>query len=223
MSLSIYHLLFSSSELQQRSLLDRYLARALNLPLDEGQLSVIDDAKYILTLENVLKMLIIHEHYECGIPVIIKGDVGVGKTAIVEMLSQLQNYALLHLWNKERSIILESISDLFKSKTEDFSIVNQQCLQTLEGITKGQDVSIDNLVALCQLSNEAIPSGHFHILLRNLLFEMAGNPIIALLEVPSDLSKNEKVIEKEGNPSLDDIFEYARVNNTPEVSIEMMK
>lgn len=195
------------------------MARALSLPLDESQLSVIDDAKYVLTLENVLKMLIIHEHYECGIPVIIKGDIGVGKAAIVEMLSQLQNYALLHLWNKELSSILETISDLLKNKSEDSSIVYQQCLQTLEGITKGQEVSMDNLVALCQLSNEAIPSGHFHILLRNLLFETADNPIIALLEVPRDMSKDKKLLEKEGNPSLDDIFEFARVNNTPEVSL----
>ena len=195
------------------------MARALSLPLDESQLSVIDDAKYVLTLENVLKMLIIHEHYECGIPLIIKGDIGVGKAAIVEMLSQLQNYALLHLWNKELSSILETISDLLKNKNEDSSIVYQQCLQTLEGITKGHEVSIDNLVALCQLSNEAIPSGHFHILLRNLLFETADNPIIALLEVPSDMSKDKKLLEKEGNPSLDDIFEFARVNNTPEVSL----
>ena len=195
------------------------MARALSLPLDESQLSVIDDAKYVLTLENVLKMLIIHEHYECGIPVIIKGDIGVGKAAIVEMLSQLQNYALLHLWNKELSSILETISDLLKNKCEDSSIVYQQCLQTLEGITKRQEVLIDNLVALCQLSNEAIPSEHFHILLRNLLFEMADNPIIALLEVPSDMNKDKKLLEKEGNPSLDDIFEFARVNNTPEVSL----
>ena len=195
------------------------MARALSLPLDESQLSVIDDAKYVLTLENVLKMLIIHEHYECGIPLIIKGNIGVGKTAIVEMLSQLQNYALLHLWNKELSSILETISDLLKNKSEDSSIVYQQCLQTLEGITKGQEVSMDNLVALCQLSNEAIPSGHFHILLRNLLFETADNPIIALLEVPSDMRKDKKLLEKEGNPSLDDIFEFARLNNTPEVSL----
>lgn len=176
------------------------MARALSLPLDESQLSVIDDAKYVLTLENVLKMLIIHEHYECGIPLIIKGDIGVGKAAIVEMLSQLQNYALLHLWNKELSSILETISDLLKNKCEDSSIVYQQCLQTLEGITKRQEVSIDNLVALCQLSNEAIPSEHFHILLRNLLFETADNPIIALLEVPSDMRKDKKLLEKEGNP-----------------------
>lgn len=220
MSLSLHYLLFLSSELQQRSRLDQYLARGLDLPLDEGQLSVIDDANYVLTLETVLKMLIIHEHYECGIPVIIKGDIGVGKTAIVEMLSQLQNYALLYLWNKEQSVILDSISNLLRSKTEDSSIVYQQCLQTLEGITKGQEVSIDKFVALCQLSNEAIPSGHFHILLRNLLFEMADNPFIALLEVPSDMSESEKVLEKE---SLDDVFEFARVNNTPEVSLEMMK
>lgn len=40
-------------------------------------------------------MLEIHERLECGIPVIIEGETGVGKTALVEMLSVLSSHSLL--------------------------------------------------------------------------------------------------------------------------------
>ena len=40
-------------------------------------------------------MLEIHERFECGVPVIIEGETGVGKTALVEMLSILWNDSLL--------------------------------------------------------------------------------------------------------------------------------
>ena len=39
-------------------------------------------------------MLSIHERRECGIPVIIEGETGVGKTALISMLSKLWNHAL---------------------------------------------------------------------------------------------------------------------------------
>ena len=40
-------------------------------------------------------MLQIHERMESGIPVIIEGETGVGKTALLEMLSILWNTSLL--------------------------------------------------------------------------------------------------------------------------------
>lgn len=46
---------------------------------------------YILTLDFVLKMLKIHERRKCRIPVVIEGETGVGKTALIEMLSQFWN------------------------------------------------------------------------------------------------------------------------------------
>jgi len=62
---------------------------------DQGCLIPVDDLAYVLTLDFAVKMLNIHEHAECGLPVIIKGETGVGKTALVEMLSKLWNYSLL--------------------------------------------------------------------------------------------------------------------------------
>ena len=36
-------------------------------------------------------MLKIHERRECKVPVVIEGETGVGKTALIEMLSQFWN------------------------------------------------------------------------------------------------------------------------------------
>ena len=90
-------------------MLDSYLSRALNVPLDKNnRLSVIDDSKYVLTLDFAIKMLNIHERAECGVPVIIEGETGVGKTALIEMLSKLWNYSLIRNWS------------LFKDRTVEF-------------------------------------------------------------------------------------------------------
>ena len=51
-------------------------------------------------------MLNIHERRECGIPVIIEGETGVGKTALLEMLSQLWNYSWLCHWQRRKSNML---------------------------------------------------------------------------------------------------------------------
>ena len=52
-------------------------------------------------------MLNIHERYECGVPVIIEGETGVGKTALIEMLSKLWNQSLLLEWEKQRDRIVD--------------------------------------------------------------------------------------------------------------------
>ena len=42
-------------------------------------------------------MLNIHERKECGIPVVIEGETGVGKTFLVELLADLWNES----WNQQ--------------------------------------------------------------------------------------------------------------------------
>ena len=87
------HTLFVS-DLHTRQFLDKCLSRALNILLKDGQLTAIDDENYVLTLDFTIKMLQIHERYECGEPVIIQGETGVGKTALIQMLSKLWNVSL---------------------------------------------------------------------------------------------------------------------------------
>ena len=57
-------------------------------------------------------MLEIHERFECGIPVIIEGETGVGKTALVEMLSVLWNQSLLGDWRLLRDRVLTLLKDI---------------------------------------------------------------------------------------------------------------
>ena len=101
--------LLFASDLYSRDKLDSYLSRALNVPLEKGRLRAIDDCQYVLTLDFAIKMLNIHERAECGVPVIIEGETGVGKTALIEMLSKLWNYALIKEWTLFRARILDFI------------------------------------------------------------------------------------------------------------------
>ena len=96
-------------ELYSRSLLDAYISRALGVPLKDGRLSPIDEKHYVLTLDYSLKMINIHEHHECGISVVIEGETGVGKTALVEMLSQLWNSAWHDQWTRLKGTIIDMI------------------------------------------------------------------------------------------------------------------
>ena len=93
--------------------MDKCLSRALNIPLnDKKRLTAIDDENYVLTLDFTIKMLQIHERYECGEPVIIQGETGVGKTALVQMLSKLWNVSL----DMELKRLKERLLDFLKEK-----------------------------------------------------------------------------------------------------------
>lgn len=107
----------SPSELYSRECLDSLLSRALDVPLNEHKrLSPVDDSAYVLTLDFALKMLNIHERAEGGVPVIIEGETGVGKTALIEMLSKLWNYSLFNTWNIYKDRIMDHIKSKLESK-----------------------------------------------------------------------------------------------------------
>ena len=168
-------------------------------------------------------MLNIHERYECGVPVIIKGETGVGKTALIDMLSRLWSHALLYIWNKERKNVLDAMRDLLRAKAEDSLDTYQLCLETMEAIASGREVSLEDLKVLCELSDPASTSGQFYTRLRGLLLDMANNPASALLKLPTkDKDKKKKKEdrdekEKDMENNLDGLFDMLRGNNTPEV------
>ena len=110
--------MYHYSDLYKRDTLDRYISRALNIKNPNSQnfkLAVFDDNNYVLTLDFALKMLNIHERFMCGVPVIIEGETGVGKTALISMLSKLWNLAWKGRWDlsKDRLIL-----DVIKKKVE---------------------------------------------------------------------------------------------------------
>ena len=91
--------------------MDQYLSRALAVPLDRdtGRISAIDDHKYVLTTDYAIKMLNIHERRMCGMPVIIQGETGVGKTFLLQMMSILWNQQLVAELNLIRSRVVDMI------------------------------------------------------------------------------------------------------------------
>ena len=109
------------SELATREVLDNFLGRALNIRLESNRLSPIDDAKFILTLDYTIKMLNIHERSVCGVPVIIEGETGVGKTALIEMLSKLWNHSLLDSWKMKQQQLLYHIHHI-QRKLKDLEL-----------------------------------------------------------------------------------------------------
>ena len=109
----------------ERGVLDVYLARALSIPEHTlvvkevshygkekkvcKTLSLIDENNYVLTLDYTLKMININERYECGVPVIIEGETGVGKTELLEMLSKLWNHSWTLQWDKKKAELFKLI------------------------------------------------------------------------------------------------------------------
>jgi hypothetical protein len=90
-----------------RRILDSYLANGLGIKLQNmkpevssagcsfdfelGSLPLIDESKFVLTLELMMKMLCMHERIECRVPCIMEGETGVCKTALARMLFSLKN------------------------------------------------------------------------------------------------------------------------------------
>lgn len=130
--------IFHFSGLFQRNYLDKILAQALSLPLAavtetyevqkkpmEKQskrktkfktLKIIDENNYVLTLDYALKMINIHERRECGMPIIIEGETGVGKTALIRMLSKLWNFSWEVSWADMKVELIQSLNRIQASK-----------------------------------------------------------------------------------------------------------
>lgn len=53
------------------------------------------DETYELTTDNILKMLAIHMRFRCGIPVIIMGETGCGKTKLIKFMCELRRCGAL--------------------------------------------------------------------------------------------------------------------------------
>ena len=97
---------------ESKELLHKILARGLGVPCNPktGHIDLLDDMQYVMTLDFAVKMLTIHERRLCGIPVVIKGETGVGKTFLLKMLSALWNQVLLASLEHER----EELKDYLK-------------------------------------------------------------------------------------------------------------
>ncbi|XP_053706651.1 E3 ubiquitin-protein ligase rnf213-alpha isoform X2 [Synchiropus splendidus] len=86
------------------------------------------DETYELTTDNVLKMLAIHMRFRCGIPVVIMGETGCGKTRLIKFLCELQRGGVATESMKLVKVHGGTTSDVIYSKVreaENIAAVNK--------------------------------------------------------------------------------------------------
>ena len=103
----------TTSQLRDRATIDRFLSQALDVPLtitaenELVRLQCIDENRFVLTLDFVIKMLNMHERIACRVPCIIEGETGLHNPKKKNSFTDLQYEDLtriLALAGKEDSI-----------------------------------------------------------------------------------------------------------------------
>ncbi|MCJ8738386.1 hypothetical protein PDJAM_G00035330 [Pangasius djambal] len=118
------------------------------------------DETYQLTMDNILKMMAIHMRFRCGIPVIIMGETGCGKTRLIKFMCELQrsgnpadNMKLVKVHGGTTPDIIyakvkeaESIASLNKEQHDLDSVIFFDEANTTEAISCLKEVLCDNSV-----------------------------------------------------------------------------
>ena len=163
-----------------------------------------------------------------GMPVIIEGETGVGKTALVEMLSKLWNYSHLWQWNQVRDTLLDTMSRKMDGKpsvhscvdvlfllTTELSDVNaerlQGCIDVVTSLRTGEPVTDEDLLKVAELPDARSPSALFHSVLLEEALKLKDNPVLSLLDRPEPASKN----------TFNHLFRAAEYRNNAKVSQTM--
>nr|XP_018671622.1 LOW QUALITY PROTEIN: E3 ubiquitin-protein ligase rnf213-alpha-like [Ciona intestinalis] len=108
----IHHKLVRGLELQRVNIQENFDCLSRQAKLERlckvfGVENCVDpDPTYELTTDNVLKMLAIHMRFRCGIPVVIMGETGCGKTRMVEFMSKLKTIKRKGVENVNNMIIV---------------------------------------------------------------------------------------------------------------------
>lgn len=87
------------------------------------------DETYELTTDNMLKMMAIHMRFRCGIPVIIMGETGCGKTRLIKFLCELRRIGVATENMKMVKVHGGTTSEMIYTKVregEDIAAVNKQ-------------------------------------------------------------------------------------------------
>ena len=155
-----------------------------------GHIDLLDDMQYVMTLDFAVKMLTIHERRLCGIPVVIKGETGVGKTFLLEALSALWNHALLALLDHER----EALKDSLNRDLNDYLLHSTNMLDERQSVTEAlESISGDKKITLGTISfilgkKAATKNGKllFQKYLEKLL-SLKENPIFSILQLPAHI------------------------------------
>ncbi|XP_060889951.1 E3 ubiquitin-protein ligase rnf213-alpha-like [Labrus mixtus] len=126
------------------------------------------DETYELTTDNILKMMAIHMRFRCGIPVIIMGETGCGKTRLVKFMCELRKCAAqaenmklvkIHggttpemIYEKVKEV--ETLARTNKENHDLDSVLFFDEANTTEAISSIKEILCDNTVQGQQLCSE---------------------------------------------------------------------
>jgi hypothetical protein len=80
----------SEAQLETRDELYNILAQAMGVRTEQVE-KTLEDAKYVLTKDYLIKLLFIREQWSAKVPTILQGLTGVGKTELLRVFSLLLN------------------------------------------------------------------------------------------------------------------------------------
>ncbi|XP_067452688.1 E3 ubiquitin-protein ligase rnf213-alpha-like isoform X1 [Thunnus thynnus] len=123
------------------------------------------DETYELTTDNILKMMAIHMRFRCGIPVIIMGETGCGKTRLIKFMCELrrcgapaENMKLVKVHGGTTSEMIyekvaeaETLARTNKENHEFDSVLFFDEANTTEAISSIKEILCDNSVQGQQL------------------------------------------------------------------------
>ncbi|XP_018560281.2 LOW QUALITY PROTEIN: E3 ubiquitin-protein ligase rnf213-alpha-like [Lates calcarifer] len=123
------------------------------------------DETYELTTDNILKMMAIHMRFRCGIPVIIMGETGCGKTRLIKFMCELrrcgaptENMKLVKVHGGTTSEMIhekvkeaETLARTNKENHEFDSVLFFDEANTTEAISSIKEIICDNSVQGQQL------------------------------------------------------------------------
>uniref|UniRef100_A0A3Q3NQ34 RING-type E3 ubiquitin transferase n=1 Tax=Labrus bergylta TaxID=56723 RepID=A0A3Q3NQ34_9LABR len=126
------------------------------------------DETYELTTDNILKMMAIHMRFRCGIPVIIMGETGCGKTRLVKFMCELrkcaaqaENMKLVKIHGGttpemiyEKVKEAETLARINKENHDLDSVLFFDEANTTEAISSIKEILCDNTVQGQQLCSE---------------------------------------------------------------------
>lgn len=88
-----------------KAVLIKKLSTVMGIPFDRTDVYDPDDT-YVLKADNLIKMLAIQMRFRCGIPVVIMGETGCGKTRLIRYMCDLAKGK-----KHQRNMLILKVSD----------------------------------------------------------------------------------------------------------------
>ena len=186
-----FALLFFYRQLHECDTLHKILARGLGVLYnpETGHIDLLDDMKYVMTLDFAVKMLTIHERRLCGIPVVIKGETGVGKTFLLETLSALWNRALLTMLEHEREGLRDSLKRdlnnyLLHNKAKQDEEQSRAVMEAFECFSGEKEMTIPSISFILEKKAFSKNEKFLYEKYLRMLLEHKTDPIFSILKLP---------------------------------------